>query len=111
MNIFKRLNIIHIVIVLVFFSACSKDLHFSGISENTVEKISQNYLVKDYTKEEIKRILGSPIITEDLDNLWIYSLQKELGNAAFKKTLYNKTLKLKFDNNVLRSVEEVDLTK
>jgi len=41
--------------------------------------------------------------------LWIYNLVKEQGNASFKKTIYNKTLKLKFENNILRSVEEIDI--
>jgi hypothetical protein len=36
-------------------------------------------------------------------------MEKQKGNATFKKTIYNKTLKLRFEDNVLRSVEEVNL--
>jgi hypothetical protein len=36
-------------------------------------------------------------------------MEKEQGNATFKKSIYNKTLKLRFDENVLRSVEEINL--
>ncbi len=92
-----------------FFSACSKDLHFSGISENRVNQISKDYLKKDYTKEDINLIIGAPIIQEDSGNLWIYRLKKQKGNTTFRKTIYNKTLKLKFEKNILRSVEEINI--
>ena len=52
-------------------------------------------------------IIGTPLIQENSGNLWIFRMEKEKGNATFKKTLYNKTLKLKFENDILRSVEEV----
>ena len=97
------------LIVCLFCFSCSKDLHFSGISEHNITQISDNYLTKNYSKEEIVEIIGIPLIQEDLDNLWIYRLEKKQGSSAFKKTIYNKTLKLKFENNILRSVEEINL--
>ena len=36
-------------------------------------------------------------------------IDKKKGIAAFKQIIYNKTLKLKFKDNVLRSVEEIEL--
>jgi outer membrane protein assembly factor BamE (lipoprotein component of BamABCDE complex) len=54
-------------------------------------------------------MLGTPLVTENSENLWIYRTEKEQGNATFKKILYNKTLKLYFENNILRSVEEINL--
>jgi hypothetical protein len=54
-------------------------------------------------------IIGTPLIQENSGNLWIYRLEKERGNITFKKSLFNKTLKLKFENNILRSVEEINL--
>ena len=109
MNISKNF----IILILLLFSSivisCSKDLHFSGISENSVNEILENYQNKNFSKEDVINIIGSPLVTEDSDNLWIYRMEKEQGNATFKKSVYNKTLKLRFDENVLRSVEEVNL--
>jgi outer membrane protein assembly factor BamE (lipoprotein component of BamABCDE complex) len=93
----------------LIFLSCSKDVHFSGISENSLNQVKENYLTQDYSKEEISMIIGTPLIQENSGNLWIYRLEKIQGNDAFKKTLYNKTLKLKFENNILRSVEEINL--
>ena len=109
MNIFKKLSKIVFVATSIIFLSCSKDVHFSGISENSLNKVKENYLTQDYTKEEISKIIGSPLIQENSGNLWIYRLEKEQGNITFKKSLFNKTLKLKFENNILRSVEEIDL--
>ena len=54
-------------------------------------------------------IIGPPLIKENSDDLWIYRTDKKTGIAAFKKTVYNKTLKLKFEDNILRSIEEINL--
>ena len=48
--------------------SCSKDLHFSGISENSVNEILQNYQNNNYSKEDVINIIGSPLVTEDSDN-------------------------------------------
>ena len=61
------------------------------------------------SKADVINLIGSPLVTEDSDNLWIYRMEKEQGNITFKKSIYNKTLKLRFDENVLRSVEEINL--
>ena len=102
-----------IFLIFLFFSSilisCSKDLYFSGISENSVNGILQNYQNKNYSKEDVINIIGSPLVTEDSENLWIYRIKKEQGNTTFKKSIYNKTLKLRFEENVLRSVEEINL--
>ena len=109
MNISKKF----IILIFLSFSSivisCSKDLHFSGISENSVNEILENYQNKNFSKEDVINIIGSPLVTEDSDNLWIYRIEKEQGNVTFKKSIYNKTLKLRFDENVLRSVEEINL--
>ena len=78
-------------------------------SENSINEILQSYQNKNYSKEDVINIIGMPLITEDSQNLWIYRMEKQQGNATFKKTIYNKTLKLRFEDNVLRSVEEVNL--
>ena len=109
MNIFKRLSKLIFVITSLIFLSCSKDVHFSGISENSLNQVKENYLTQDYSKEEISMIIGTPLIQENSGNLWIYRLGKEQGNITFKKSLFNKTLKLKFENNILRSVEEINL--
>ena len=97
------------LISVIFISSCSKELYFSGVSENSLNEIKQNYQSQEYTKENISKFIGSPLVQENSGNLWIYNLVKEQGNASFKKTIYNKTLKLKFENNILRSVEEIDI--
>ena len=109
MNISKKFIFLICLLFSSIVISCSKDLHFSGISENSVNEILENYQNKNYSKEDVINIIGSPIVTEDSDNLWIYRMEKEQGNATFKKSVYNKTLKLRFDENVLRSVEEVNL--
>ena len=109
MNISKKFIILIFLLFSSIVISCSKDLHFSGISENSVNKILDNYQNKNYSKDDVINIIGSPNVTEDSDNLWIYRMEKEQGNATFKKSVYNKTLKLRFDENVLRSVEEVNL--
>ena len=109
MNIFKKLSKLVFVVTSLIFLSCSKDVHFSGISESSLNQVKENYLTQDYSKEEISLIIGTPLIQENSGNLWIYRLEKEQGNITFKKSLFNKTLKLKFDNNILRSVEEINL--
>ncbi len=98
-----------LVTISFFFLSCSKDVHFSGISEVSLNQVKENYLTQDYSKEEISKIIGAPLVQEKSGNLWIYRLEKEQGNITFKKTLFNKTLKLKFEKNILRSIEEINL--
>jgi len=109
MNISKKCKLLIFLLFTSIFISCSKDVHFSGISENSVNEILQNYQNKDYSKKDVFNIIGSPLITEDSNNLWIYRMKKEQGNDTFKKSIYNKTLKLRFDKDVLKSVEEVNL--
>ena len=109
MNISKNFILLIFLLLSFSFISCSKDLHFSGISEDSVNEILQNYQKNNYSKEDVINIIGSPLVTEDSDNLWIYRMEKEQGNATFKKSIYNKTLKLRFDTNILRSVEEINL--
>ena len=109
MSISKKFIFLIFVLFSTLFISCSKDLHFSGISENSINEILQSYQNKNYSKEDVINIIGMPLITEDSQNMWIYRMEKQQGNATFKKTIYNKTLKLRFEDNVLRSVEEVNL--
>ena len=109
MNISKKIIFLIFLLFSSVLISCSKDLHFSGVSENSVNEILQNYQNNNYSKEDIINIIGSPLVTEDSGNLWIYRMEKKQGNATFKKSIYNKTLKLRFDENVLRSVEEINL--
>ena len=109
MHSLKKIRLKPFLIVCLFFFSCSKDLHFSGISEHNVSQVTETYLTENYSKEDIVKIIGTPLIKENSGNFWIYRLKKEQGSSAFKKTIYNKTLKLKFENNILRSVEEINL--
>ena len=93
---------------IILFS-CSKDTYFSGVSETSFNEIKENYQNINYSKEDVIAIIGPPLIKEKSNNLWIYRKDKKTGIAAFKQTVYNKTLKLKFENNILRSVEEINL--
>ena len=109
MNILKIHKILLALLCSIFLFSCSKDVYFSGISENSFNEIKENYQNIDYSKEDIITIIGPPLIKENLENLWSYRTDKKKGIAAFKQTVYNKTLKLKFEDNILRSVEEIDL--
>ena len=109
MNISKKFIFLIFLLFSSIVISCSKDLHFSGISEKSVNEILENYQNKNYSNEDVINIIGSSLVTEDSDNLWVYRMEKKQGNATFKKSIYNKTLKLRFDENVLRSVEEVNL--
>ena len=109
MNISNKFIFLIFLLFSSILISCSKDLHFSGISENSVNEILQNYQNNNYSKEDVINIIGSPLITEDSENLWIYRMKKERGNTTFKKSIYNKTLKLRFEKNVLKSVEEINL--
>ena len=93
---------------IILFS-CSKDTYFSGISETSFNVIKENYQNINYSKEDVIAIIGPPLVKENTDNLWIYRMDKKTGIAAFKQTIYNKTLKLKFEDSILRSVEEIVL--
>ena len=109
MNIFKiPLIFIALLCTLILFS-CSKDVYFSGISENSINEIKENYQKINYSKDDIIKIIGSPLIRENSENLWFYRTDKKTGISAFKKTVYNKTLKLRFEDNILRSIEEIEL--
>ena len=109
MNILKIYSIFLSIFFSIILFSCSKDVYFSGISENSFNEIKENYEKIDYSKEDVILIIGPPLIKENLENLWIYRTEKEKGMAAFKQNIYNKTLKLRFENNVLRSVEEIYL--
>ena len=93
----------------IILSSCSKEVYFSGISENSLSEIKENYQKINYSKEDVIAIIGPPLIKEKSDSLWIYRTDKKTGIAAFKQTIYNKTLKFKFEDNILRSVEEINL--
>ena len=108
MNILKIVRFFYTFLAVFFLLSCSKDLHFSGISENSLQLLNENYLSQDLTKSDVIEILGTPLVTENSENLWIYRIEKEQGKANFKKIIYNKTLKLYFEDNVLRSVKEIN---
>jgi outer membrane protein assembly factor BamE (lipoprotein component of BamABCDE complex) len=108
-NVLKNLKFFYLILAIFFLSSFSKNLHFSGISENSLMQLNKSYLIEELTKSNIIEILGAPLVTENSENLWIYRIEKEQGNATFKKTIHNKTLKLYFENNILRSVEEINL--
>ena len=93
---------------IILFS-CSKDTYFSGISETSFNEIKENYQNINYSKDDVLKIIGPPLIKENSNNLWIYRTDKKTGIAAFNQTVYNKTLKFKFEDNILRSVEEIIL--
>ena len=97
------------VLSSIFLFSCSKEVYFSGISETSFNEIKENYQNINYSKDDVLKIIGPPLIRENSDNLWIYRTDKKKGIAAFKQTIYNKTLKFKFENNILRSVEEINL--
>ena len=109
MNILKNYRFFYLILATFFLFSCSKDIHFSGISEASFIQLNENYLIQELTKSDVIEILGAPLVTENSENLWIYRAKKEQGNVTFKKVIYNKTLKLYFENNILRSVEEINL--
>ncbi len=109
MNILKIPFILLALFSSIILFSCSKEVYFSGISENGLNEIKENYQKNNYSKDDVITIIGHPLIKENSDNLWIYRTDKKTGIAAFKQTVYNKTLKLKFKDNILRSVEEIGL--
>ena len=109
MNILKIPTIFIVLLLSIILFSCSKEVYFSGISENSMHEIKENYQKINYSKDDVLAIIGPPLIKENSDDLWIYRTDKKTGIAAFKQTVYNKTLKLKFENNILRSVEEINL--
>ena len=109
MNILKIHFIFIALLSSIILFSCSKEVYFSGISENSLNEIKEKYQKNNYSKDDVMAIIGPPLIKENSDNLWIYKTDKKTGIAAFKSTVYNKTLKLKFENNILRSVEEIEL--
>ena len=108
-NIFK----INYYLILLFLSLalinCSSEFHYSGLNENKYNEIYENYNSINYSKDEIEKIFGPPMVKEDSGDLWIYRIKKEKGNYTIKKVIFNKTIKLKFNNNNLESIEEVTL--
>ena len=109
MNILKINLIFFTLLSSIILFSCSKDVYFSGISQNSFDEIKENYQKINYSKDDVIKIIGPPLIKENFDNLWIYRTVKKTGIAAFKQTVYNRTLKLKFEDNILRSVEEINL--
>ncbi len=109
MNILKIPFIFIVLLSSILLFSCSKDVYFSGISQNSFDEIKENYQKINYSKDDVIKIIGPPLIKENSDNLWIYRTVKKRGIAAFKQTVYNRTLKLKFEDNILRSVEEINL--
>ena len=108
-NIFKIPLIFSALLSSIILFSCSKEVYFSGISEISLSEIKENYQKINYSKDDVIEIIGPPLIKENSDNLWVYRTDKKTGVDAFKTTIYNKTLKLKFESNILRSVEEINL--
>ena len=46
---------------IILFS-CSKEVYFSGISENSLNEIKENYQKINYSKEDVIAIIGPPLI-------------------------------------------------
>ena len=88
---------------------CSSEFHYSGLNEKKYNQIYENYKSTNFSKDEIENIFGPPMVKEDSGNFWIYRIKKEKGNYTIKKVIFNKTIKLKFNNNILESIEEVSL--
>ena len=109
MNILKKFRFFYLILATFSLFSCSKDIHFSGISEASFIQLNESYLTQELTKSDVLEILGAPLVTENSESLWIYRIEKEQGNATFKKAIHNKTLKLYFENNILKSVEEINL--
>ena len=109
MNILKIPFIFMALLSSIILFSCSKEVYFSGISENSLNEIKENYQKKNYSKDDVIAIIGPPLIKENSNNLWIYKTDKKTGIAAFKQTVYNKTLKFKFEDDILRSIEEIIL--
>ena len=65
MNISKKFIFLIFLLFSSILISCSKDLHFSGISENSVNEILENYQNNNYSKEDVINIIGSPLVTED----------------------------------------------
>ncbi len=109
MNILKIPLIFLALLSSIILFSCSKDTYFSGISESSFNEIRENYKNVNYSKDDVLKTIGPPLIKEKSENLWVYRIDKKTGVSAFKQTVYNKTLKLKFEENILRSVEEINL--
>ena len=69
MNILKIHKIFLALLLSIILFSCSKDVYFSGISENSFNEIKENYQKIDYSKEDIITIIGPPLIKENLENL------------------------------------------
>jgi len=108
-NILKIKSFLQTFCLSLALISCVNEIHFSGVNEKKYNQIFENYKLINYSKEEIIYILGPPMIMENSKELWIYRVKKEKGNHTFKKTIYNKTLKLKFRKEILESIEEIEL--
>ena len=103
MNISKKFILLIFLLFSSTFISCSYDLHFSGISENSVNEILQNYQNKNYSKEDVINIIGKPSSTSLFDeNTWFY-MQRELENKSFltlgkQKITTNNVLEINFND-------------
>ena len=68
------------LVLSLLVTSCAKQYYYAGISENTAEEIVSNYPSNNYSKELI-----------------------------FRKSVYKKTLKLYFSNNILLDIKELSL--
>ncbi|MGY9017471.1 MAG: outer membrane protein assembly factor BamE domain-containing protein [Alphaproteobacteria bacterium] len=110
MNKLKKIQILMAFLVLsLLVTSCAKQYYYAGISENTAEEIVSNYPSNNYSKELILNLLGAPLIKENNGDLWIYISSKDYGNETFRKSVYKKTLKLYFSNNILLDIKELSL--
>ena len=57
-NILKIHKIFLAILCSIILLSCSKDVYFSGISENSFNEIKENYQKIDYSKEDIITIIG-----------------------------------------------------
>lgn len=109
MNKLKKISVLIAYLFIVFLNlGCSKNYYYSGVSEDIYNDIYENYKSNNFSKEYISDLIGQPLVKDNGMNLWIYQISKKSGNATFKKAVYNKNIKLYFEDNILINIAETN---
>jgi hypothetical protein len=86
-NILKKFRFFYLILATFSLFSCSKDIHFSGISEASFIQLNESYLTQELTKSDVIEMLGAPLVTENSETYGFIELKKNRAMQRLKKSL------------------------
>ena len=124
------LNIFIILILLIFFNACSQNVQKNGLSEKKIEKFeikigktSKEYLIKKYGPPTFENVFNKNVIyyvmhntsyktfeERKTDKLLVYEITLNNENKVLKLKQYDKKDSFNINVNKSEDANEIDMS-